>query len=487
MIPRLRAAALAALFAALLLAPAASAQTPEQTHVTLAPGEGVIVHFAVVGTPFTASENPLILWRVNGGEQQQSPAELVGEILPSEGTASPADAGLSTYVYAATLPVEPGATVSYMAGSGTRGYTAAREVRNVPAPDAPLRFLAYGDIGVDNAAPDGSRAPSADPGDREVVLESKAHDVRDLAVQQNADLLIIPGDLAYRNGRTGWDTFMRFMEPVQSRVPTMPVAGNHEYADAARGYDQFLNEYVLPDGGAGIGEHHYSFQAGPVTFIGLNTDNLCGPHDAGRGPPQDPCQGTSGHEVLLAWLEAELAAAAADDATPWTVVYFHHPLYSWGRHGDNVDLQFLFGPLFDAYGVDVVVNAHDHVYGRTYPVRGFAPVVTEGSEYVQGVGPVYVVTGGGGRGLYDLQSDTAPAMYAHVEAVHHLTVWDVTGETLTFRALRSDGTEMDGFVIARATAGAGPAGDPGTVGVPGIGAALALVAIAAVGVRRRRL
>ncbi len=456
------------------LAPPANAQVPptvalpEQVHVTLAEDGGLVIQWAVVAHPYGATEAPLVRWSIDGAAQTPAPAALAGEIVPRSGTSASGVDVASTYVYAATIAVPPGATVTYDVGSTERGFRGPYTTRNVPAPDSPLRFLAYRDNGLDQAAPDGSAKPVVDLGDGSYTLESPGHAVRALALQQKADLLIIPGDLAYANQRSGWDTFMRFMEPVQATVPTMPAAGNHEHTDDV-GYSQFLNEYVLPGD-----EERFMFRAGPVTFIAMNSDSVCAPHDAAAGPPQDPCRGKPMPDHAVTWFENALIEASTDE-TPWTVVYFHHPLYSFGRHGGSITLQFLWGGLMEKYGVDVVVNAHDHLYSRTFPIVD--NVVTRvGNAYTQGDGPVYVVTGGGGRGLYDMPDGERPDWFAHAEESHHLTVWDVDADSLRFRAVRAnDGTEFDAFTITLGTAsveGVAPVETPGVAGL------LALVLIA---------
>lgn len=70
----------------------------------------------------------------------------------------------------------------------------------------------------------------------------------------------------------------------------------------------------------------------------------------------------------LAWLEARLREGGSGD---WTIVYFHHALYSSARfHGSAIDLRKVLEPLFVTYGVDVVFAGHDHVYERVHPQEG---------------------------------------------------------------------------------------------------------------------
>ena len=59
----------------------------------------------------------------------------------------------------------------------------------------------------------------------------------------------------------------------------------------------------------------------------------------------------------LAWFDAALEDAAARcDAS---VVVCHHPPYSGGNHGDNVDIQELMVPSLVAHGTDTMLSGHD--------------------------------------------------------------------------------------------------------------------------------
>ncbi len=86
---------------------------------------------------------------------------------------------------------------------------------------------------------------------------------------------------------------------------------------------------------------------------------------------------------------------AQTDGTPWTIVMMHHAPYSWGDHGNDWAVHVNWNPLFERYNADVVITAHDHLYCRTYPVIA-REAQANGTAYNQGVGPVYVVLGGGG-------------------------------------------------------------------------------------------
>lgn len=83
------------------------------------------------------------------------------------------------------------------------------------------------------------------------------------------------------------------------------------------------------------------------------------------------------------WLSEALRAGPLDR---WTVVVFHHPVYSGGTtYGPaGAGLRSDLPPLFRKRGVDLILNGHDHLYSATRSLRGIR----------------YVTTGGGGASLY---------------------------------------------------------------------------------------
>jgi hypothetical protein len=85
-----------------------------------------------------------------------------------------------------------------------------------------------------------------------------------------------------------------------------------------------------------------------------------------------------------AWLEQQLSESNAT----WKIAIFHQPPYTCGEHAGDRDVVRSWVPLFERYGVQLVLSGHDHDYQR------FAPR----NEVT------YVVDGGGGAPLYRLHA-----------------------------------------------------------------------------------
>ena len=183
-----------------------------------------------------------------------------------------------------------------------------------------------------------------------------------LLLDQLDGALFTTGDHAYMTGKP--DEFRNCYDPYWGRhkVRTHPSAGNHDYGMAgAAGYFEYFGG--LAEGPNG----YYSYKIGNWHIVALNT-NL--PVD--RGSAQ------------VAWLRADLAAANAK----CSMAYFHHPLVSSGENGGSSRQRDLWRTLYE-FGVDVVVNGHDHVYER------FAPIdPDERLDTARGIRQFTVGTGG---------------------------------------------------------------------------------------------
>ena len=170
------------------------------------------------------------------------------------------------------------------------------------------------------------------------------------------------------------------------------LPGNHEieFGNGPQGLDSYLTRYSLPHNGTAFPGLWYRFQVGSVLFISLCADDvvyqdggafLAGPTALRPAPgtgnaPIEP--GTSlyirGYSdgAQTRWLETTLAAAALDAGIDWIVVQMHQDALSSSQYGNGSDkgIREKWLPLFDRYGVDLVLCGHDHDYERSWPVRG---------------------------------------------------------------------------------------------------------------------
>jgi 3',5'-cyclic AMP phosphodiesterase CpdA len=232
------------------------------------------------------------------------------------------------------------------------------------------------------------------------------------AVERMAPLFnLVNGDLCYANLaadriRTWSDWFENNSRSARYR-PWMPAAGNHENesGNGPVGYGAYQTYFAVPDSGAEaeLRGLWYAFTAGSVRLISLNNDDICY-QDGGNFY----VRGYSGG-AQKRWLEHELASARADRGIDWVVVCMHQTAISTADRTNGADLGIRqdWLPLFDRYGVDLVVCGHEHHYERSYSIRGAAPTDTLTPQPVDtradvidtSRGTVHVVIGGGGTSV----------------------------------------------------------------------------------------
>ncbi len=203
-------------------------------------------------------------------------------------------------------------------------------------------------------------------------------------------------------------------------VPFYPCVGNHELNNGSCGYQAYTDVYHLPLGApSGDEEEYYSFDWGNAHFVALDTNQNCRP-----GSPQ------------YEWLVADLHSSKQF----WKFVFSHHPPYSSGRHGSDLSLRANLAPVFEAYGVNVALTAHDHHYERTCPILdNVCRTPSEGAV-------VYYVTGGGGAPLYGVDMEW---FTAHAESLHHFLLVELGSCHLTIDAIDAEGTVFDHYQIDR--------------------------------------
>ena len=146
--------------------------------------------------------------------------------------------------------------------------------------------------------------------------------------------------------------------------------------------------------------------------------------------------------MQVPWIESVLG----DNPNRWTVVTFHHPIYSPARDRDNPKLRDLWQPLFDRYKVDLVLQGHDHTYARTGP-RVFENVAAGSTHRDDEGGTVYVVSVSGPK-MYDLTKGD-DRMRRSAEDTQLYQIITVDGDTLRYEARTAVGDLYDAFDLRK--------------------------------------
>jgi hypothetical protein len=223
---------------------------------------------------------------------------------------------------------------------------------------------------------------------------------------------LLNGDLCYANVaenrvRTWWDFWENNSRSARNR-PWMPAAGNHEneLGNGPIGYQAYQTYFSLPStpGQTEVTRGlWYAFTVGGMRIISLANDDVVY-QDGGNSYVRGYSSGGQ-----KAWLEKELAATRDNRDIDWIVVCMHQVAISTVDKFNGADLGIReeWVPLFDKYGVDLVVCGHEHHYERSHPIRGRQsnatltpiPAATATDVIDTAVGTVHMVIGGGGTSL----------------------------------------------------------------------------------------
>ncbi len=205
----------------------------------------------------------------------------------------------------------------------------------------------------------------------------------DVANLQDADdppMIITVGDNAYQNGtQSDWDNnvFSQYRN-VMRRALFIPTLGNHDLNNVGNANWASSAEilmFLLPENAAVTPaneiERYFSFDNGDAHFTILDSNSCCQTEQTN-------------------WIAGDLAASTRK----WKFVFFHHTAYScasgFASFGSNTTVRNAWGPLFEANGVDIAFDGHDHIYERT----------TKRDDYGgDGKGTYYIMDGGGGASL----------------------------------------------------------------------------------------
>jgi 3',5'-cyclic AMP phosphodiesterase CpdA len=188
----------------------------------------------------------------------------------------------------------------------------------------------------------------------------------------------------------------------------MPAPGNHEneLGNGPIGYRAYQTYFSLPEAAGQTDVTRglwYAFTAGSMRVISIANDDVAY-QDGGNSYVRGYSAGAQ-----KAWLESELAAARRDGDIDWVVVCMHQVAISTADRFNGADLGIRqeWLPLFDKYGVDLVVCGHEHHYERSHPIRGreanatLTPIpAAETTELIDTTnGTVHLVIGGGGTSV----------------------------------------------------------------------------------------
>jgi 3',5'-cyclic AMP phosphodiesterase CpdA len=241
-----------------------------------------------------------------------------------------------------------------------------------------------------------------------------------------ARFMLHAGDLINRgNSDAEWGEWFGAGAFLNAMVPSIATPGNHEYprdrtkADSRSQLSRHWRpQFTLPENGpAGLEETVYWLDIQDTRIISLNSNEM--------------------HQQQVDWLSDVLA----DNPCKWTVVTFHHPVYSTAKGRDNPEVRALWKPLFDQYKVDLVLQGHDHTYARFNP-QAIENVPVGASARSPEGGTIYVVSVSGPK-MYNLER--RPEMARAAENTQLYQIITIDGDTLRYEARTATGELYDAF------------------------------------------
>lgn len=249
------------------------------------------------------------------------------------------------------------------------------------------------------------------------------------------------------------DQYKAFFNPDSSRnffqsYPLVAFEGNHDHQMGTY-YSFHYNQPNLSTLGQTSNSNinnndgDYWFTYGHVLFMILNANNALD---------------TAAHDQFMQ------QAIAANPNVKWKVASWHQSAYSEANHSDSnsaddpiMTIRKTWPKLMDKYGVDIVLQGHDHEYTRTLQMYGSTPVDTKKTNSVTNPkGTVYfTLDSGSGSKYYDFKSTSDHTFSSvfwqqYVPTYSYVTMND---SKFTINTVRTDtGASIDSYTISKTSA-----------------------------------
>jgi 3',5'-cyclic AMP phosphodiesterase CpdA len=266
---------------------------------------------------------------------------------------------------------------------------------------------------------------------------------------QNPDIFLVLGDLSYEPTMDCWYDMTKTLD---SKIKI--AIGNHEdEEEKAKGGSQELKESLLEH--YNLQSPYYSFDYKNIHFLVLDTQlefsfDVFKPEeeeeeenddndkdDESNDKPNAKYYSTTLKDLLAKYnikteippfylinedvivediphdseqykfAVSDLEKANKNSSIDWIIVMFHKPIYSsLTSHMQEYIMRDKYQPIFDRYGVDIVLQGHNHFYDRTLPLKFnpnniSRPIVDESNnttnKFVNPEGSIFLVVGLGGR------------------------------------------------------------------------------------------
>ena len=184
------------------------------------------------------------------------------------------------------------------------------------------------------------------------------------AQHPEVEFLVCGGDLTERPANQYWNETFRDLDSIGQSMPVLNVTGNHDYFKGIiRRLERrfpLVFSYFLD---SKVGDNMvYTLNYGNAQIFVLD----------------------SNREFFYLWSQRKwLEEKLQQSEAKWKILVLHHPLYSIKKKNNNLIQRWMFDDLVRQYGVDLVMQGHEHAYARRI-----------GGDYKNGAPaiPVYTVS-----------------------------------------------------------------------------------------------
>ncbi|WP_432797467.1 fibronectin type III domain-containing protein [Poriferisphaera sp. WC338] len=313
--------------------------------------------------------------------------------------------------------LKPDTLYAYRVGDGENFWSEWIQFKTAAATEKPFSFVYFGDA-------------------QNGVLSHWSRVIR-MAYQKAPDaaFAIHAGDLINHAHRDmEWSEWFKAGGWVHGQWTGIPVLGNHELAKFSEDTPRVVSilwrpQFTLPLSPTLPEELQETVYT--VDYQGLRVIVLNSMMDT---------------KAQNAYLEQQLQRPGAK----WKVVTCHHSIFSPAKKRNFAYARKAWKPLLDKYGVDLVLQGHDHTYAR-----GHVPVRTADGSYGDSIETMYV-TSVSGKKMYDLsreqlESYAVDGYESDQTAVkkQFFQVINVTDNQLIYEAYTADGKLYDKAVITK--------------------------------------
>ncbi len=303
--------------------------------------------------------------------------------------------GQALYHSAMIRGLEPGNSYVYRVGNGP--YRSEWFQFTLPAKE--LTFIYFGDAQND-VKNHWSR----------VIRKSITH---------NPDFILHGGDLINRHNRDPeWAEWFAAGSFIHASIPSAMTPGNHEFGKGVNNLSaHWKAQFSLPENGPDtLTETSYSIHFEDMVLGVLDATMMYDSKELEKASMQ--------------WLDGVFSRSKQK----WKVVLVHFPLYSTKANRDNTDLRNALLPVLEKHNVDLILQGHDHSYGRG--------IMNKNNHDM-----AFVVSNAGPK-MYPAGEDKT-WMQKKGDFIQNYQVIKINNDQLEYQAFTADGALFDQFVLQK--------------------------------------